>query len=272
MLTWLFGKVLNPGDPTPSSSASATAAHLLRAWRGIEGPFTSHSSGRVDYARLAASPAYAQAKGAAMALHTVDPAKLNQADRLAFWLNVYNAMVIQAIIDTRAGGRTWPYAGCFRRTAYRIGEWATSLDEIEHGLLRGNRLGKVHPFGLLLPWDARRAWRVSPSDPRVHFALNCGAASCPPIRFYEGVRIDEQLDQAAQGFINGPAVVIDPEIRTLSLSQLFRWYVRDFGGRDGIRSLLTRHLTDSDAKQALLADWDAYRWVYLPYDWGSTEP
>lgn len=84
-----------------------------------------------------------------------------------------------------------------------------SLDDIEHGLLRGDR-ASPNPLRwgfwsrrhFLSATDPRRAWAV-PLDPRIHFALNCGALSCPAVRFYEGASLGEELQAAAEAFLAG---------------------------------------------------------------------
>ena len=105
-----------------------------------------------------------------------------------------------------------------------------SLNEIENGLLRGNRLSAV-PF-TRLPFssesDTRRQLMLK-CDPRIHFALNCGAVSCPPIAVYSADELNEQLETATQGFLEGNTAVNDS---TISVSMLFKWYQEDFGGSD----------------------------------------
>ena len=105
-----------------------------------------------------------------------------------------------------------------------------SLNEIENGLLRGNRLSAVPFTGLpLISIDKKRL--MLPCDPRIHFALNCGAVSCPPIAVYEGASLDEQLDIATEGFLEGNTIV-NNEDNSISLSMLFKWYKEDFGTFD----------------------------------------
>jgi hypothetical protein len=76
--------------------------------------------------------------------------------------------------------------GFWKIHCYNIGGAVYSLDDIEHGVLRANRghpaAGGRPQFG---PEDPRRRGLVVQElDPRIHFALNCGARSCPPIRVY----------------------------------------------------------------------------------------
>ena len=73
---------------------------------------------------------------------------------------------------------------------------------------------------------------IIPLDPRIHFALVCGARSCPPIGFYEAEQIDFQLQLAAESFINSSQVKILPQEGTVLISKIFKWYKSDFGGSD----------------------------------------
>ena len=106
------------------------------------------------------------------------------------------------------------------------------MNEIENGLLRGNRKSAA-PF-TRVPFDSsadsRRAAMLS-CDPRIHFALNCGAVSCPPIAVYSGDDLDRQLDDATKGFLEDNTTV-NAEDNSISLSMLFKWYKEDFGETD----------------------------------------
>ena len=130
----------------------------------------------------------------------------------------------------------------YASACYNIGGEVYSLNEIENGLLRGNRLSAV-PF-TKLPFhsstDSRRALMLS-CDPRIHFALNCGAVSCPPIAVYSGDSLDSQLDDATKGFLEGNTKVNTTD-NSISLSMLFKWYKEDFGGSDdGIVRWIKEH-------------------------------
>jgi hypothetical protein len=101
---------------------------------------------------------------------------------------------------------------------------------------------------------------IEDPDPRIHFALVCGARSCPPIASYSGENLDEQLDKAAATFINGIGAQFDPGGPTLSLSRIFKWYEGDFGGRKGVLQLVNKYRDTS-------GDIASARVRYLPYDW-----
>src|SRR5688572_13380477 len=127
-----------PTDETPvdpGAAAERLQAAMLRAL-GAQ----LDAGGRVDYGRLAASRDLADAAGAARALGGARPDALTgRGERLAFWINVYNALVVHGIVALGVRGsvlRSWNFFG---RARYRIGGRDFSLDDIEHGLLRGNQ-------------------------------------------------------------------------------------------------------------------------------------
>jgi Protein of unknown function, DUF547 len=117
----------------------------------------------------------------------------------------------------------------YASASYNIGGEVYSLNDIENGLLRGNRLSAVPytrpPFAVT---DAAKINLMLKCDPRIHFALNCGAVSCPPIAVYEAESLEDQLDTATSGFLEGNTA-IDSDNNTISLSMLFEWYKEDFG-------------------------------------------
>jgi hypothetical protein len=134
-----------------------------------------------------------------------------------------------------------------------------SPNAIEHGVLRRSAflagLGYVRNpvpsrFELLL--------RVERVDPRVHFALNCGARSCPPLAAWEPATLDADLDRATSAYLAGESAR-SADGRELVAPRLLRWYRGDFGGREGILHLLRRH--------GILAVGGSPRLRYADYDW-----
>ena len=267
MIPFLLAAVLNLGTPPPPEPANEVAAHLRSALQDVEHRFIDAKGGHVDYTALARSPEYAAVVRIAVSLQQVHPETLSRTDRLAFWLNTYNALVIHGIIEQGIPTSVQAMPTFFTETAYRIGGQDIHLDAIEAGVLSGNKVSTEAPTGVFGPDDPRRAWVVQPPDPRIHFGLVCGASSCPPIRFYTGERIESQLSLAAESFLNGSAVTVDPAHHRLRLSQIFQWYDADFGGKAGIRALLATYLDKGPAKDHLMAHWGSYRWEYAPYDW-----
>lgn len=88
-----------------------------------------------------------------------------------------------------------------------------------------------------------------------------------PINFYTPERIEQQLETAAAGFINGPEVEIVPAKNLLHLSSIFRWYSPDFGGRRGIVDTLVRYLDPGEKRDFAQAQGWGARIAWKAYDW-----
>ncbi len=265
-------QVLNPialedAAPPPADLAAAIKQTLA----DLKAAVMEQDGAKVDYAALRASPAYSAYQEKYLAkLHRFQPQLLPTTEaRRAFWINLYNALVLDAVIsfdihDSVTEGRLGIFS-FFRRAAYRVDGQRLSLEDIEHGILRGNRGNPYVPGPHFAAADPRCAY-VLPLDPRIHFALNCGGISCPPIRSYAADKLDVQLDLAARHFING-SVQTFPDAGEVTLSQILRWYEGDFGSGEALIDFLIAHLPD-DARRTYLADErGAYRFNYTPYDW-----
>jgi hypothetical protein len=259
----LFRRViLNERDAGPRPCvhpAEALQTAMVRAMAAHTRP-----QGCVDYTALGESREFAAARAAAEGLRLADPARLtSRAERLAFWINVYNALVLHAVVALRVRKRVTEVWNFFGRVSYRVGADVFSLDEIEHGVLRGNRrrlFPPLRPFGA---GDPRRALAFDRPDPRIHFAVTCAVRSCPPVAVYRAAAVDAQLDLASRNFVN-QEIVVDPG-GSLVCSRIFKWYADDFGGRDALRSFLLRHLDDGPVRAAVAAAAPCTR--FNAYDW-----
>jgi hypothetical protein len=251
-------------DPTPSATAEALAVRMLAALGAA-----TDAAGRVDYARLAASPEFAEARRAARRLGSVRLAALpDRRARLAFWIDVYNTLVLHAIVAFRVRRsvlRAWNFFG---RARYRIDGLVFSVDDIEHGVLRGNRRRRLPPLRAFGRRDPRRAHALDPMDPRIHFAITCGARSCPPVGVYRAAAIEAQLDLAAAAFVNQE---VGLEGGRLVCSRLFKWYRGDFDAAGGLGAFLLRYLDDGPARRALAGGATPCA-AYRAYDWSLQHP
>lgn len=182
-----------------------------------------------------------------------------EAERRAFWINVYNALARHAGRG-RVSPRLLDAIDAFR-TTYEVAGVPLTLDEIEHGLLRDGAAPPGMPWARMGRGDPRRRWAV-PRDGRVHFALSCGALSCPPVRVYRGEALDEQLEAAARSFLAAESA-LDEAAGVLETSRLLAWYAGDFGGEPGVRAMLARALGVDEARMA------GIRLRYRAYDWTS---
>lgn len=226
-------KVLNatPAWAAPAAPDAAAVARRLQALvLQLQAAFFAEDGSGVDYVRLANSEEFAAYREATRELQAVDGAALSdETTRRCFFLNIYNALTLHAIADASAAAPIQSVLDVpqFWSTAYVIGSVVLTLDDIEHGVLRGNR---PHPssFGRTY-WPAAdpRVRLVLPLDPRVHFALVCGAKSCPPIRVFTGENLERGLAAAAASFVAANIKVT--AAGGVEASQLLQWYGGDFG-------------------------------------------
>jgi hypothetical protein len=247
------------------------AARLKQTLDDLKRSVMDEDGASVDYAALRSSSAYAAYQVECLAaLRQFKPHSLpTEHARRAFWINLYNALVLDAVItfgvqrsvtEGRLGMLTF-----FRRAAYVIDGQRVSLEDIEHGILRGNRGNPYVPGAHFASDDSRLVWSL-PLDPRLHFALNCGGRSCPPIRSYSPDKLDAQLDLATRGFVDA-SVELRPETNELWLSRILQWYGSDFGGREGVLDFLIRYLPDDERRNYLSQQRETLQLNYRKYDW-----
>lgn len=171
----------------------------------------------VDYAALKAGRAAldrAVAEFAAPA--AADEAAWSREQRMAFWINAYNAFTLRAIIDhypIRSGWFTLQprnsirqIDGVWTKLTWPAAGRQVTLDDIEHRILRPTF-----------------------QDARIHFAVNCASISCPPLAAvpYLGGTLGAQLDEAARTYLASPeGLRVDGG--TFRVSSIFKWYGDDF--------------------------------------------
>jgi len=255
----------DPPPATPGQVSEEIAEELQDRLLQLLGVYT-HPRGRVDYAGLRESDAFREAVECSRRLHHLDLSRLStRAARLAFWINAYNALTLHAIIALGVRRSVWEVWNFFGRVSYRIGDLTFSADEIEHGLLRGNRRRIIPPLRPFAGHDLRVAFAVTPLDPRIHFAISCGARSCPPVTVYRAGAVDEQLDLATRNFVN-QEVTLDAEGR-IACSKIFKWYRRDFDSVGGLSEFLLRYLDDGPVRAAVAGGMLPCQ-AFRPYRWG----
>jgi hypothetical protein len=205
--------------------------------------------GRVDYAGFKTEEA--KLDRYLKILENVDPGILSRNEQFAFYINAYNAWTIKLILSGYPGVTSIKDLGSLLKSPWkkkivRIDGKVITLDHVEHEILRPRY-----------------------KDPRVHFAINCAAKSCPPLRPepFNGNILERQLDDSTRSFINNPQSyrLDDSE---LYVSRIFKWFSEDFN--EDIFGFFLKYAT-GNLKQELKSKSERIVVQYLEYDWSLNE-
>jgi len=235
-----------------------TAAHAATADAADRSP-ADCAQALLSALRAGDDPAPHRERLATLDERALDAMAEDREAALSFWLNCYNAGT-QLLLEERPELYDSPlrFLRFFGATALTVAGTDLSLTDLEHGVVRGSKW--LYGLGYLprpFPSAFERRHRLPEADPRVHFALNCGAASCPAIRTFDPEGTDAQLDRATRTYLDGEADY-DPDAGVVRLPRVFLWYRGDFGGRSGIRAFLREHdAIPEDASPSLrYRSWD----------------
>ena len=161
----------------------------------------------------------------------------SREERLAFWINAYNAFTIKLILDNYPIKSIRDISGPWSKEFIEIEGNFYSLGDIEHSVLR-----KLY------------------DEPRIHFAINCASFSCPQLSrdAYSSQNIESQLDKAARLFVNDPKRNrIDSD--KAKVSKIFSWFKRDFTNSSSLKDYLKKYSTVEIT--------EATKIEYLEYNW-----
>lgn len=177
------------------------------------------ANGLVDYDAFERAPEFPRYLAA---LHAADLAGMTDAERLAFWINMYNAYTIQlanahgerrSIRDINKSFGFLKLKGPWGEPIVRAAARTVTMDDVEHRIIR-------------------REFQ----EPRIRFALVCAAMGCPPPRgeAYTADRLEAQLEEQGRIFLTASPEKnrVDVPGRTVHVSMIFDYYKKDFGGRD----------------------------------------
>lgn len=263
---WLKKRILNEGELEGERLQPSEVAAALRQLRNTLEGEAYVLGGKVDYTRLAGSETYTELVRVSRMLHLVEPELLpTDAERIAFFVNLYNVMMIHGVIALDIKESVMEIPAFFGTVCYRIGDHVFTPDDIEHGVLR---LNSPHPATRTRPFkadDPRRRYAPSKLDWRIHMSLVCVAESCPPIAFYEAEDLDRQLDMAVANYV--AMLEIDEDNEVIQVPTIFGFYKGDFGGEEGIRSILLEHGPQFQREKLERALETGYSWNYPTYNW-----
>ncbi len=181
-----------------------------------------------------------------------------QSEKLAFWVNTYNGLIQYNL--TKNPELFEDRGDFYGDDKVKVIQHETSFDQLEHGILRRgtSKFSKGYfknPF--------RDSWykeyQVDKIDCRIHFALNCGALSCPSIRIYDDRTVQRQLSASAKQYLDGQ-VRYDAAENEVYAPKLMDWFVGDFGGRDKVKKILVTNeyvpLNKADKVYLKFAEYD----------------
>ncbi len=233
----LLSAVLTPAEALDAPKPGAFPNDLLT---GVLSRYVD-ATGKLDYHGILANRGALDSYVGYVGL--VSPAKNPETfpslgDKLAYYVNAYNALVITGVID-RPGIKSVNDArlGFFTGTKYTVGGESMNLYNLENQVIRP----MFH-------------------DPRLHMALNCQSAGCPRLLQHalDPATMDAELDASAKEFCTSPARVFQDAAGTWHISQIFEWYADDFAATGGVVKFIDAHggTIPVDAKPQI-----------IPYDW-----
>lgn len=201
------------------------------------------TEGHVDYAGIKSDPRFFRYLET---LKSTNPDTFaTEEEKLAFWINAYNALAIKGILDGLSPSSFFGRVSYFKTTDYEAGGRKMNLYDLERDVI--------------IPFD----------EPRIHFAIVCASISCPKLRSeaYIADKLDQQLNDNAIAFINNPGKnALSPDRKTIEVSKIFDWFKKDFDKHSGsVQKYIAQFVVDGELAEALAKE--SYRIKYLKYDW-----
>jgi len=258
--------VLNPIEQYSRAASGDTPGLLAGALHDACAAHYDAARHAFDYTRFARSPEFAELRVAARALADFDCAALHIGLRLAFWLNVYNALVLHAVVARRALAGVRSLGDFFTGSQYMIGGHVFSLDEIEHGLLRVNAPRLAFGAKPLRRDEPRYALAPYIFDERVHFAMYSACRSSPAPAAYAADSLAESLEGATCDYLTAH-VRLAPDGAALVVPRVFDWYAADFGGKRGVLEFVLARTQDEAVAAAAERHGLGLRLRYAEFDW-----
>lgn len=231
---------------------------LAQALEAVKAAHFDAAGTACDYAALADSRERGELASCLAALAGFDPKRLHIPAQTAFWLNTYNACVLRDAAEL--GSEDF-----FERERARIAGCAWSLDDIEHGLLRGNVPKYGHWRPPMKTSDPRLAYAPLVLDERVHFAMYSACRSSPPLRVLRGKSLDAELEAAARDYLRSTVRVKDEGAR-IKVPKIFHWYADDFGGEQSVLEFVVARLDDASV-EVIDRRQGSVRLKYHDFDW-----
>jgi glutaredoxin len=231
------------------------------------------NQGLVDYKNAHKNENWSLFEEAVCELQGVDMGLMKRDMRLAFGINLYNLMIKYAFMKVGIGNSNAARGAFFSGVKMNIGGDILSFNDLEHGVLRGNKKPVFGFSNQLSASDPRARLALPNPDCRVHFSLNCGAKSCPPVKNFSTAAIEEELRIVAQAFCEQEDNVrIDENNNAIYLTKIFSWFRVDFAPSN--KELPTKTATflrgENKAKlEKMITSGKSLAVNFNAYDWGT---
>lgn len=242
-------------DAPPAHAQGPTAD--LAQWNRLLGAYYNPTHG-FDYKALKSKDA-ATLQAIRQRLSRVNVAALTPKQQLAHWINVYNVNTVATIVESYPVKSirdisTDPIIrlNVFKKERVPVGNAKLSLNDVENDKIRGGF-----------------------KDPRIHFAINCAAKSCPSIRTeaFTGEKLDAQLDAQARMFLNGPngaRFKRDGDTLVITTTKIMDWFSDDFEQWGGGKTAFIRKYVPAE-KQRMMDLAKKIEIEYDDYDWSLND-
>jgi hypothetical protein len=139
-------------------------------------------------------------------LQKVDPPKMSHKQKLAFWINIYNTLLMHAFLAYGIPGSDLKFFSLMRKAAYCVGGHWFNASVIESCILKGKAMAHRPQFGLMMALQKNKLkeelikYGINHLEPLVNFALCCGAQFSPMVRVYSAEHVHEELRYAVHSY------------------------------------------------------------------------
>lgn len=234
----------------------------------------------VDYEGLALSQEFKDFTVFICELQSFEISELSFSERVTFFINIYNALVLHGFVVLGPPTTLCQRLHFYNHTCYRIGKQVYALNDIEHGILRGNQKPYISFRRVFSSIDPRVKNAIVVWDPRIYFCLVRGTRSCPKLRIYNPEELDEQLNLATREFranhvafqtTSKSANPLSSKANVqIMLHAIFDWYRDDFGSSEAhLLKWLLPFLPATRQKPMLAAiEKESFTLRYSSFDWG----
>lgn len=233
---WMKGEMQPIEEPKTTSAPTMNYNEVMNAKTRSKNALVKLSQDYIYAAKTGESTAAVEEQLRSITLSDLKNKLITDDEKKAFWINLYNGYVQSALQKNPDAYKS--RSAFFKSKQLTIAGLQLSLDDIEHDFLRRSKIKWSGGYlSKLFPGKTKKQLRVDQLDYRLHFALNCGAKSCPPIAFYNPENLHQQLNIAATAYLTGEAEY-DKESNTVKLPAIMGWFRKDFGGKKGMIHLL----------------------------------